>query len=90
MWLVSFKVARKKMQEYSSKKQKVLEAELDIDVDDPLPILPPHLPRTYQECNNALDEWEFCIPQEFSSPSRKRYKSTITASKIDLGRASLQ
>jgi hypothetical protein len=30
------------------------------------------------------------VPQEFSSPSRKRYKSTITVSKIHLGRASLQ
>jgi hypothetical protein len=69
------------MQEYSSKKQKVSEVELDIDVNDPLSILPLHLPRTYQECNNALDEWEIYMPQEFSSPSRKRYKSTIIASK---------
>jgi DDE superfamily endonuclease len=35
MWPISFKVARKKMREYSSKKRKVSEVELDINVDDP-------------------------------------------------------
>jgi len=49
-----------------------------------------HLPRTYQVCNKALNEWELRVPQAFSSPSRKRYKSAITASKIHLGRAALQ
>ena len=92
MWPVSFKAAKKKMREYSNKnlKRKLSEeGQLDDDAND-LPILPQHLPRTYQECSKAFNEWEFRVPHEFSSPSRKRYKLAIAASKIHLGRASLQ
>ena len=79
MWLISFETARKKIGQYSSKKKPI----------GTNPILP-RIPTTYHECESALNEFIERVPQEFSSPSKDRFTSTLQATKVHLVRASLQ
>ena len=50
------------------------------------------LPRVgaYWETQGALQEWEKRIPEEFSSPSKARYKETLHQTQVLLARGSIQ
>jgi hypothetical protein len=84
MWPVSFAAAQKKMRQYK-RSQRQQEQEEDEEKGYQLPRV-----GAYWETQGALQEWENRIPEEFSSPSKARYKETLHTTQVLLARGSIQ
>jgi len=89
-WPPSYKAACKKMRQYAKKrKAPEPETELQPSTDDDEPILP-RMPSTLFQCESGIDEWVSRTPDDWSSPSKKRFKAWMQGTKIQLSKAQLQ
>lgn len=80
MWPISFKAARKKMRQYSSKEKRVVqpkEVKDKVDDGDGMDSILPQMPEIFYECEVAFEEFVEHIPQDSSSPSKERYRKTL-------------
>ncbi len=85
--LISCKAGLKKIRQYRGKKNKKNTSDSN---DDDEPTLPTLNPTTYHDCERMIQELITKGPlQEFSSPSKERYTSTLSVTKTHLAKATL-
>ena len=85
MWPISYKIALRKMRQYSTKRttQAIPISNDSIELFD----LPP---TTYFQYESRLHEWEERVPDILSSPSARRFQSWAHATKVYLSKVQLQ